>query len=74
MILVLLPKGADTEAGVVLRIVVIPDHALGRVRLIVGVTVQSRSHDQGLRTSRQRNRRSPTNPTRNERRKARTAE
>ena len=74
IISVLLLKGVDTEAEVVRRIVAIPGRALGRVRPIVGVTVQSRSHDQGLRKSRQRNRRSPTNPTRNERRKARTVE
>jgi len=59
-----LTKDVDTEAEAVRRIVAIPDRALGRVRLIVDDTDQSRSLDRNLRKSRRRSRRNPISLTR----------
>lgn len=65
-------RDEDTEAEVARRIVAIPGRALGRVRLIVDVTDQSRNLDRSLPKGRRRSRRNPTNLTGRKRRIART--
>ena len=53
-------RDVDTEAEVARPIAAIPGRALGRVRLIVGVTDQSRNLDRSLPKGRRRSQRNLT--------------